>query len=185
MFVNPLRLSSIVLNSQNFRIFAQIFNIIFGHFFSVYISNLLMKITSFQYGEQNLKFCFVSRPIIRKQNVFIFPSFLKWYFHWTYNSRLTVIFSPNRKVIFLHFFANHCCDWKINQYNCHSFEGDIYFPSGCFLGLLFDFLQFHYDVMSETYLSCLFVLLFLLWIHETSWFSILIFSPFLKKYFLC
>ena len=69
------------------------------------------------------------------------------------NSRLTVIFPLNYKVIFLHSVSNHCWDWKIN-YNCHFFGGNISFPSGCFEGLLFvfGFLHFHYDEPSETYL---------------------------------
>ena len=144
-----------------------------------------MKITSFQYGEYNLKFCFVSRPIIRKQNVFIFPSFLKWYLHWTYNSRLTVIFSLNREVIFLHFFANHCCDWKINQYIV------------IFLKVIFLFHLDAFQVFSLIFCSftmmCWVKLIYLAYLSYLSCFGYTrhpdclcwCFSPLLKKYFLC
>ena len=95
----------------------------------------------------------MSRPLIRILKCLYFSLILKMISSLDKNSRLTVIFPLNYKVIFLHSVSNHCWDWKIN-YNCHFFGGNISFPSGCFEGLLFvfGFLHFHYDEPSETYL---------------------------------
>lgn len=92
----------------------QIFNIILVNF--SFIISGLWKITSFHYEKHNLEFFFSVKAYCKKmlfwcqKKVFIWPSFLKWYLHWTYNSRLTASFSSNQ-VIFLHSFANHCCYW--------------------------------------------------------------------------